>query len=992
MRLAVLVPALGDREGRAAVAWGRARGYAVLDCDAQAPPPSALDATHDVLWCHAGQAVPVFSTAWKSRIRAWVDEGGSLLLSLLATPLAHDAGAPGPWPDVQRPVPWRHADDPLWAADFRDWPGFPHIRGVQGWGQHPLYDGLQRGTFTWTATEGEAVGRTMFRRPRWPQGRVVGVDRAYVRLDAETAVAWEYALAAGRILCLGANVSLTAADHRLDAQRDRYLINAIASLDPHRPLASMRRDAWPATTTPAITTPGVPSRAHVSSAPIAAPCALSPIGMLPVGVLTLEGHVDVREAHRDAPFTLAGRRAFVVGTEQDGVCECWIHPLCVMQELRPAVAGVPLRATAVTVTPGSIVRQLVDANGGSWREVVAVSPERAAIVYELAPVHADPLTVCTLALTSRLRLQWPMSADALHPVTADLVRAPGRVALSVRGSGGRAEVRVAVDGAADASLHADPAVVQLSVRAQAGEALRLAMVATAEGDLAAAGLWHAVRVDTLPATLASRARLDRDRAAATMRVATPFEQFDTAWEWAKARLASCLVQVPGVGTSLVAGYAASRPGWGDSRPGYAWFFGRDACWSADALLAAGMFSEARCALEFLASTADVTGKIAHEVTTSGVAHYDAADSTPLWLRLVAQYADWTGDLATVRGLWDRVRAALAFVVSCDRDGDGLPENDGVGHGWVESGPLGGGAVTTYVAAIWIDALRRLEPVARTLGDLALAERIATRRALAVTGFERRLRDPVTGRAVLQIGADGVAATDRTALAAVPILLGVDLHPSAETVLDELLGDDCCAPWGVRLLGRRDARYRPRGYHFGAVWPLFTGWTSLAAFAHDRADEGWRLASMTAARAFTRQRGAFDEVLDGDDGSGAGVCPDQAWSAAMVIAPIVYGMLGAQPDATRSACELRPRWPASWTHARLSGVRVGASRFSVTMTREGPTAGQTLGRVRLECELEHGPPLTVRLLDDAGETTRVLTRGYPATVTWPPHPREADGER
>jgi hypothetical protein len=156
---------------------------------------------------------------------------------------------------------------------------------------------------TSTATEGEAVGGRLPRRAG-PVG-VVGVDRAYVRLDAETAVAWEYALAAGRILCLGANVSLTAADHRLDAQRDRYLINAIASLDPHRPLASMRRDAWPATTTPAITTPGVPSRAHVSLAPIAAPCALSPIGMLPVGVLTLEGHVDV--VRRTAtPFSWPG--------------------------------------------------------------------------------------------------------------------------------------------------------------------------------------------------------------------------------------------------------------------------------------------------------------------------------------------------------------------------------------------------------------------------------------------------------------------------------------------------------------------------------------------------------------------------------------------------------------------------------------------------------------------------------------------------------------
>lgn len=155
----------------------------------------------------------------------------------------------------------------------------------------------------------------------------------------------------------------------------------------------------------------------------------------------------------------------------------------------------------------------------------------------------------------------------------------------------------------------------------------------------------------------------------------------------------------------------------------------------------------------------------------------------------------TGDLATVRSHWDQVRAALAHVLALDTDGDGLPENTGVGHGWVESGPLGGGAVTSYVAAIWIDALRRLAPLAARLDDRELAERVRVARDRAERGFASRLRDPASGRVYLQLSADGPPARDLTALAAVPILLGVDRHPSADEVVAALASADFAPGWG-----------------------------------------------------------------------------------------------------------------------------------------------------------------------------------------------------
>lgn len=1017
MRLVLLAPAAGDREGGAAVAWARAGGYEPRVVDARGTPWCELEGDV-VLWCHAGDAVPTLADGVREEVRRWVHEGGGLLLTLLATPLARALGGPDETPVVHGPRAWVGANDPLHDPAFHDWPDFPHIRGVQGWGEHPLFDGLQRGTFTWRATEGEPVARTFFRRPRWPAGEVIAVDRAYVRLDADAAVAWEYRVGAGRILCLGANVDLSAADQGLAAQRDRYLVNAIASLDPRRTFGASRGATWPRTYE-------APRDRSVGYAPpIVRPRPLAARRAWPDFPLSIDGAAESGRA-----FTLAGRRTLVVGDEGAGVRECWIHPLCVAEAFAPRVDGAPLRAEWVTVTPGAVVRTLRDVGGRAWRETIAVSQDGGALHYEFGAIAGEPDAgdsargdaargaagravantldptaaashgaAATLDVTLRLRLQWPHAGDALQPLTAALEREGASASVVVRGADARMQLRVAVGGIDAARLEASTSAPRLHLRAAAGEPLRLAVVATTEGEGVAARQWAALPADAMDDVLARRAACDRSLLARTTAIATPDPAFDQAWRWATARLSAFLLEVPGVGTGLAAGYAASRPGWGDSRPGYAWFFGRDACWSADALLAAGMFAEARVALEFLAQGADVTGKIVHEVSTSGVAHYDAADSTPLWLRLVATYADWTGDLATVRAHWDQVRAAFAFVRGTDRDGDGLPENTGVGHGWVESGPLGGGAVTAYVAALWIDATRRLAPLATALGDVELAARADAAVARATDGLARRLRNPSTGRLVLQLDAEGRPTRERTALDAVPVLLGVDTGEPARAVVADLASGDWCAPWGVRMLSRRDARYRPTGYHSGAVWPLFTGWTSLAAYRCGMGATGWQLLSKVGALATARARGAFDEVLDGESGGSAGICPDQAWSAAMLIAPTITGMLGLRPDAPARRCALDPAWPADWPSARVSGLRVGGSRFAVTMSRpRGWCGGEGAGDV-LELALESGPPLHVAIagVEGSGDDDRLtvvqLEAGTPRIVHRPGRRGGDDGRR
>src|SRR5439155_20612411 len=66
----------------------------------------------------------------------------------------------------------------------------------------------------------------------------------------------------------------------------------------------------------------------------------------------------------------------------------------------------------------------------------------------------------------------------------------------------------------------------------------------------------------------------------TVSITTPDERLNTAFAWAKVGIDKGIATNPYLGTGLVAGFRTS----GDSeRPGFAWFFGRDALWPSLAI-------------------------------------------------------------------------------------------------------------------------------------------------------------------------------------------------------------------------------------------------------------------------------------------------------------------------------------------------------------------------------------------------------------------------
>jgi hypothetical protein len=898
----------------------------------------AAIAEADVVWIHAAQPARFPTDA----IRAFVAQGGGLLLTLQAAALVGPLGLEAVPPNDRREDVWSHHRDEWWSEELRAMRGYPHVRGLATYGPHPLVDGLHNGTFCWAPTDGESYAWACYSGGVWPaDGRVVGVERAYVVQNPERVVAWEYAVGRGRVLCIGAFTHFAAPDRLLRPQLERLVQNAL-----HAAAASAApRSWWP-----------LPGTAAAASDAVVLPEPLDFEGALPAparDAIALSGAVV-----EDAPFDVAGRRALLVGGERRGIQELWVHPHRTVGWWTVRADGEIALGTHIEVGPNGVARTLETA-GRRLLETAFVALEHPVLLVDYRPERKRRESVgrgpadFEIELVLDLRRMWPFAAGCGGNLRyrAD---SGGRVALvESESDDGVAALFLSRPASVDMKpMQGGAPAVRCVVRTPLGTPLFVAVVGGSDrGDLDRT--LRGVRRLGVAGLVRQRSQRSLTLAEARLTMRADDRPFERAFEWAKRRLDAFLGDVPGVGRSLLAGYAASTPGWGDGRPGAAWFLGRDACWTAFALLAAGEFSLPRQVIRFLGDHQDITGKVPHEVTTSGQFHYDAADATPLFLLLVARYLAWSGDREFVASVWPHVERAYAYCLSTDSDGDGLIENARVGHGWIESGPLAEAKVTSYLAAVWYAALQGLARAADVLDNKKFAAECWARASRVVAAIEDRFYDAARGVYALDLRADGKPTWTQTALQAVPLLLGAANPVRAKRYFEGLRDEGFSAKWGVRLLPTSDPLFAGQGHLSGAVRPLFTGWAALAEYAAGLGDAGFAHLTANADLASARQRGAFDEALHGLEERPAGACPDQAWSAGMVVLPFVEGLLGAQADAPAGRLAIRPQLPTAWAHLEVQGLRCGESAYDLDLQRREDGLAIALRRTL-------GPPIAVTL--------------------------------
>lgn len=894
----------------------------------------------DVIWWHQNRfaALPAsaLDSAVTSSILRFVRSGGGLFLTLLAAPFVSDLGLEPVRPNIVRIGTW---NEESWAPDY------PDIRGFGGLQGHPVFHGLEGAVFTWNPVKTSPYAGAFYADDVPQKGRIVAVERQYIRLNEQWRMITEYAEGRGTVLCVGSHLYFGFPANRFRLHLEQFTSNCLSYVsNPSH--SSGPRTYW-------SFDPRIVQEVAISpSDPVRSPNRTAP--SIRSG-LSIRRETDVV---RNPFFDVGGRRILIMGKEQSGVEEVWSHPFRVLKGLRTGIriAGGSVQwldqhQSSVEVSPESVRRTYAF---GEMRleEIIAGSPDKpgGVVAYDILSNH--PLELILTASVD-LRLMWPHSDQATgslqygwdEGIHAYVISNEGRTMTAVVGMTEAPSARRAGHCAGYDLAGGDlkPRATQL---VEAGFAFRVLVegpssqvsfvYSGSEGRMEAVETYRHLATDPFAAESEQALHFQNLFVSRTV-IKSPDRDFNDGYRWALTSTDRFLVTTRSLGTSLMAGFGTTERGWDggqkvSGRPGYAWYFGRDACWTAFAMLAYGDHESVRSVLKFLGDHQDLNGKILHELTTSGHVHYDAADSTPLYAILFGRYLRATGDLEFARTEFQRLLKAMQFCRSTDTDGDGLIENTNVGHGWVEGGKLFPVHVELYLAACWASALDEAAYVAGRIGQNRLkreweAEIPAIRKAI-----NERFWNEESGFFNFALRPDGSFNTERTILPAVAVLLGWTDPEKAEKCLEQYASSDFTADWGVRIMGKSNPSYNPRGYHSGSVWPLFTGWTALAEFAGERYVQGFAhvLSTMMVARHWAA--GYVEEVLNGDVFQQGGVCSHQAWSESMVLQPLLEGMLGLRFEAAGKTVSLKPYLPPHWGTCEITAIRAGEHLFDLSVAQ------------------------------------------------------------
>ena len=669
-------------------------------------------------------------------------------------------------------------------------------------------------------------------------------------------------------------------------------------------------------------------------------------------------------------FDVVGRRSAVFGYENRSL-EAWVYPLKIIDDFNLAfqLQGYPLDIHGPDITVAINARPEATTFTYSHaaftvRQTIFAPIDEPGIIMLLDVESVLPMTI-TGSFRPKLRLMWPaglMTAylgwdESAHFYTigeetnrfVGMIGSPVARDVSVmpyQEEPRDAPVRFVIDAGDAAKSTFIPIVIAGSVEG------RVKARATYDKLLASAQSLYENNVNYY------------SRLQETATVETPDERLNTAFAWAKVGVDKGIATNPFLGRGLLAGFRTS----GESeRPGFAWFFGRDALWTALAITSYGDYAATRTTLDFLKKFQRDDGKIPHEISQSaGLINWfkdygyawASADATPLYIIAHGDYWRTSGDLEFIKKNWDSIVKAYRFTAASDTDGNGLIENTNFGHGWVEGGALYPPHEEIYMQGLWIEALGCIAELADRLNDSKLAAEARTAAArtraaaekaywLADRGFYAfatnrpqatpRTAEPGPNRDRRQSRLNEISKVslidEDTVLPAVPLWWRTLDGERAQSEIDHLGGGAMATDWGARIISNRSMLYDPLSYHYGSVWPLFTGWVSMGAYRYGRPHVGYQTLMANALLTYSGALGYVTELLSGNFNAAFGRSSHhQVWSEAMVVTPLMRGLLGIEAHDGGNALTFAPQLPANWDRASVSNLSVGDRQCKLTFER------------------------------------------------------------
>ena len=703
-----------------------------------------------------------------------------------------------------------------------------------------------------------------------------------------------------------------------------------------------------------------------------------------------ENNLELSRPARPWEFlSSVGKRASLLGNES-GVVEAWVYPLKIFRDFRLTIhtegRAIPAESLVRTVIAHPESTTLLY-SGDTFviRETFFAPVDQPGAVIELQIETEQPLEI-EASFIRDFQLEWPASMGGTYIGWSDPLRAFffgedrqkfSAMAGSPTAASPQLEYETNYSGTHRSSM-------RLGVTAKGRDSKLIIIAGSVNGRADAETIYKQLAANHQLAR--ESAQLYRDYLKKTVSVELPDADLQRAYDWSRISLIQGLVSNPTMGDGLIAGYRDSGESY---RPGFAWFFGRDSLWCGLALNSEGDFATTKAALEFIAKFQRADGKIPHEIA-QGASFVDwfkaypyayaSADATPLFIVSIDDYVTSSGDIEFAKASWPHIAKAYEFLRST-YNAYGFPRNFGIGHGWVEGGPLLPIESEFYQSGLAVAAVRSLSHLSQLAGKDSDAKTLS-----AQFEKEHKQLNEAFWSADKKIYAfaqsrDNQLVDEASVLATVPMWFGLTDEDKSQQMISALAAHEHQTDWGMRIISNRSSKFSGGGYHYGSVWPLFTGWASVAEYRYHQPQPAYDNLRANALLALDGSPGHVTEVLSGDYYQPLSTSsPHQIWSAAMVINPLLRGLFGLQFNAPENTLTFAPHLPADWKTFALNQIAAGSDSVSFNFSRDDSSI--TLSAERqgsAELRLHFAPALSPR-----AQILSVTHNGKPLAFHLAPH--------
>lgn len=357
------------------------------------------------------------------------------------------------------------------------------------------------------------------------------------------------------------------------------------------------------------------------------------------------------------------------------------------------------------------------------------------------------------------------------------------------------------------------------------------------------------------------------------------------------------------------------------------------------------------------------GKVLHELRLGELAnlnlipqtpYYGTVDATPLFLILLTEYVNWTGDIELVKQLEGNLDQALKWIdIHANMEGNGFayyavksplgiynqgwkdsPDSISRSDGTLAKQPIAVAEVQGYVYM----AKSSLMPLFRQLGRESDAARLEKEAGELKERFNREFWMKDRQFFAQALDAEGVCDVISSNPAQC-LWTGIIDQKYVKYLVDRIFREDMFTEWGIRTLSSKEQRYNPLGYHNGTVWPHDNAIIAMGLRKYGFVNEMSLLFTgmYEAARSFEDYR--LPECFGGLTRSEYGIpvkypvaCSPQAWASG-TMPFMLTASLGIAPDALNNRLVInKPHLPSWLDNVQYNNVKVGSTLTDLSFKR------------------------------------------------------------